>query len=62
MDSTLQIIAKIHTDFPAKFGLPRQSGAVKELEGEIVFEKEYRDPNAVLGLEEYSRICVIWQF
>ena len=58
----LSVIAKIHTDFSSKFGLPRQSGAVPELTGEIVFEKEFRDPNAVEGLEDYSRIWVIWQF
>ena len=59
---TIKPIAHIHTDFPAKFGLPRQSGAVPELEGEIVFENEYRERKAVEGLEEYSRIWVIWQF
>lgn len=62
MENTLKRIATIHTDFPSKFGLPRQSGAVEELKGEIVFEKEYRDPKAVEGLEAYSRIWVIWQF
>ena len=55
-------IATVHSDFSTKFGLPRQSGAVPDLKGEIVFEKEFRDPNAVQGLEEYSRIWVIWQF
>lgn len=59
---TIKPIAFIHTDFPTKFGLPRQSGAVPELEGEIVFEKEYRERQAVEGLENYSRIWVIWQF
>ena len=55
-------IAKIYTDFPEKFGLPRQSGVVKELCGKIVFEPAYRDIAAVRGLEEYSHIWLLWQF
>ena len=55
-------IAKIYTDFPEKFGLPRQSGIVKELRGKIIFEPEYRDISAVRGLEEYSHIWLLWQF
>lgn len=55
-------IAKIHTDFPAKFGVPRQSGLVKELEARIVFEPDYRNPQAVLGIEEYSHLWLIWDF
>ena len=55
-------IAKIYTDFPEKFGLPRQSGIVKELCGKIIFEPEYRDISAVRGLEEYSHIWLLWQF
>ena len=62
MNHIIKPIAVIHTDFPEKFGLPRQSGAVEELTGEIVFEREFRDQNAVKGLEAYSRIWVIWQF
>ena len=58
----MEIIARIHTDFPTKFGLPRQSGLVDALEGRIVFEPKYRDPNALRGLEEYSHIWLIWQF
>lgn len=58
----LKTIAKIHTDFPSKFGLPRQSGLVKELCGTIVFESEYRNPDAVRGLEGYSHLWVIWGF
>ena len=42
----MEIIAHIHTDFPAKFGIPRQSGLVEELKGRIVFEPEYRNPDA----------------
>ena len=55
-------IAKIFTDFPTKFGIPRQSGLGGKLEGEIVFEPEYRNPDAVRGLEEYSHIWLIWEF
>lgn len=58
----MNIIAKIHTDFPEKFGVPRQSGLVKELTGIIVFEKEYRNPDAVRGLEQFSHIWLLWQF
>ena len=58
----MKIIAHIHTDFPDKFGIPRQSGLVKELTGEIVFEPEYRNPEAVRGLEEFSHIWLLWKF
>lgn len=56
------IIAHIHTDFPAKFGIPRQSGLVEELKGRIVFEPEYRNPDAFRGLEGFSHIWLLWQF
>ena len=55
-------IARIHTDFPTKFGIPRQSGLVEELQGRIVFEPEYRNPEAVRGLEDFSHIWLIWEF
>lgn len=55
-------IAHIHTDFPTKFGIPRQSGLVKELQGRVVFEPEYRNPEAVRGLEDFSHIWLIWEF
>ena len=58
----LKIIAKIHTDFPTKFGIPRQSGLVEGLKAQIVFEPEYRVAEAVRGLEEFSHIWLIWQF
>lgn len=58
----MQIIAHIQTDFPTKFGIPRQSGLVKELEGRIVFIPPYRNPDAVRGLEGFSHIWLIWQF
>ena len=57
-----EIIAHIQTDFPTKFGIPRQSGLVKELEGRIVFTPPYRNPDAVRGLEGFSHIWLIWQF
>jgi len=55
-------IAHIRTDFPTKFGVPRQSGLVDSLRGTIVFAPEYRDPNALRGLEEYSHLWLIWKF
>ena len=55
-------IAAIHCDLPSKFGLPRQGGAVPSLQGRIVFEKEFRNPDAVKGLEGFSRIWVLWCF
>lgn len=55
-------IAHIHTDFPTKFGIPRQSGLVEELEGMIIMEPEFREPEAFRGLEGYSHIWLIWQF
>lgn len=54
-------IARIHTGFPEKFGIPRQSGIV-ETPGYIVFEPPYNNPDAVRGLEEFSHIWLIWQF
>ena len=58
----MEIIAHIYTDFPSKFGIPRQSGLVEELKGKIVFEPEYRNPDAFRGLEGFSHIWLIWQF
>ena len=58
----LRPIAKIFTDFPTKFGIPRQSGLAEGLEAEVVFEPEFRNPDAVRGLEEYSYIWLIWEF
>lgn len=57
-----QVIARIHTAFPTKFGVPRQSGLVDALKAQVVFEPEYRNPDALRGLEEYSHIWLIWQF
>ncbi len=58
----MKIIARIHTDFQEKFGIPRQSGIIEELKAKIVFEPEYRNPDAVRGLEQFSHIWLIWQF
>nr|WP_272490535.1 tRNA (N6-threonylcarbamoyladenosine(37)-N6)-methyltransferase TrmO [Hominibacterium faecale] len=55
-------IGYIRTDFSTKFGIPRQSGLVKELEGRIIFEPEFRIMEAVRGLEEFSHIWLIWEF
>ena len=58
----VKIIAKIYTEFDEKFGIPRQSGLVKETVGKIVFEPEYRAPEAFRGIEGYSHLWLIWQF
>ena len=58
----LQVIAHIITEFPTKFGIPRQSGIIETLRGTIVFEPEYRNPDAVRGLEEFSHLWLIWEF
>ena len=55
-------IAEIRTAFPSKFGIPRQSGLVPELRAEIVFDPEYRNPDALRGIEGYSHLWLIWQF
>lgn len=58
----MKTIAHIYTDFSTKFGLPRQSGLIEEIKGKIIFEKEYRNPDAFRGLEEFSHIWLLWQF
>ena len=58
----VKIIARIHSDFPSKFGIPRQSGLVETLHSMVVFEPEYRNPQALRGLENFSHIWLIWQF
>lgn len=62
MKTELNIIAHIRTDFTSKFGIPRQSGLVDELEATIIFEPEYRNPDALRGLEEYTHLWLLWQF
>ena len=58
----MKIIARMHSDFPTKFGIPRQSGLVEDLKSYIVFEPEYRDENALRGIEQFSHLWLIWQF
>ena len=58
----MNIIARIHTDFPTKFGIPRQSGLVEDLRSTLVFEPEYRDENALRGIEQFSHLWLVWQF
>lgn len=58
----MKIIAKIETDMPDKFGIPRQSGIVNELIGKIVFEPEYRIREALQGIEEFSHLWLLWEF
>ena len=61
-DFVIRPIARIRTEFPEKFGIPRQAGIVNDLRGEVVFEPEYRREEALRGLEEFSHIWLIWQF
>lgn len=61
-EMTLAVIAHIHTDFATKFGIPRQSGLVDSLRGEIVFTPAYRSADAVRGLEGFSHIWLVWAF
>lgn len=60
-DLTLKRIAHIRTDFPEKFGVPRQSG-LADTKGEIIFEPEYGSPEALRGIEEYSHLWILWGF
>ena len=62
MDNNIKAVARIRTDFPEKFGIPRQPGVVTELKGRIVFEPEFRNPDMIRGLEDFSHIWLIWQF
>ena len=57
----IQIIARMHSDFATKFGIPRQSGLVEELRSTIVFEPEFRNADALRGIEDYSHLWIIWQ-
>ncbi len=59
---SIKKIATIYTDFNEKFGIPRQGGLIEELKGEIVFEPEFRNPDTLRGLEEYSHIWLLWIF
>lgn len=57
----LRVIARMESDFPDKFGIPRQSG-LTSLASRIVFEPEFRDPNALRGIEEWSHLWILWIF
>ncbi len=62
MDIPIKVIAKIQSDFPTKFGIPRQSGLVEELVSTVIFEPPYRNPDALRGIEKFSHLWLIWQF
>lgn len=62
MNFLITPIAHIRSDFSSKFGIPRQSGLIDELEAEIIFEKEYSVPEAFRGIEGYSHLWILWQF
>ena len=62
MDVNIQVIARMHSDFATKFGIPRQSGLVDELRSTIIFEPEFRNPDALRGIEDFSHLWIIWQF
>ena len=61
-EHTMKVIARIRSPFSGKFGIPRQSGLVKELRSTIVFEPEFRNPDALRGMEGFSHLWLIWQF
>lgn len=62
MEKQLKTIARMRSDFPQKFGIPRQSGLVEELRGEIIFAPEFRSPDALRGIEGFSHLWLIWGF
>lgn len=62
MDAEIHTIARMHSDFATKFGIPRQSGLVDELRSTIVFEPEFRNADALRGIEDFSHLWIIWQF
>lgn len=59
---SIKVIARIRSDFPEKFGIPRQSGLVPQLRATVVFEPEFRSADALRGLEGFSHLWLIWQF
>ena len=58
----MKIIARIKSDFSDKFGLPRQSGLVSELKSYVIFEPEYRNADALKGIEDFSHLWLLWYF
>ena len=61
-DVSIRVIARMKSDFATKFGIPRQSGLVEELRSTIVFEPEFRNPDALRGIADFSHLWIIWQF
>ena len=61
-DISIRPIARMKSDFPTKFGIPRQAGLVEELCSTIIFEPEYRNPDALRGIEDFTHLWLIWQF
>ena len=59
---SVKVVARIESDFPTKFGVPRQSGLVPELRGRVVFEPAFRNPDALRGIEGFSHLWLIWRF
>ena len=59
---SMKIIARIKSDFSSKFGIPRQSGLVEQLQSTIIFEPKYRNADALRGLEEFSHLWILWHF
>lgn len=62
MEHTFQTVAHIRSDFPTKFGIPRQSGLVQALRSEVVFEPEFRNDDALRGIEGFSHLWLLWEF
>ena len=62
MEATIRPIAYMRSDFPTKFGIPRQSGLAENLQSTIIFEPEFRNPEALRGIEDFTHIWIIWQF
>ena len=62
MEVTINVVARMRSDFPTKFGIPRQPHLVEELHSTIVFEPEYRNADALRGIEGFSHLWIIWQF
>ncbi len=58
----MKVIGHIRTDFPSKFGIPRQSGLIETLKGKIILEPEYRNPQVYKGIEQFSHIWLLWEF
>ena len=58
----MRIIGYVRTDFPSKFGIPRQSGLVEAIKGKVVFEPEFHNPEAFRGLDGFSHIWILWKF